>query len=500
MASIGTDSNGHRRILFVAPDGSRKTVRLGKVDQKTAEAVCRHVEALLSAKIAGQPIPRETAAWLAGIGDVLRDRLAAVKLIEPRAKACLGEFLRGHVLTRPDVKPATLEVWQQPVRNLIDFFGEQRELRSITPGDAENFRAWLMTQRLAPTTVAKRLTFARTFFHVARKHRLIDENPFSEVKIPPADVTARQRFIDRPTIQKVLDIAPPIWRTIIALVRFGGLRCPSEVLSLEWRHVNWEKALITVVSPKTDRYAGKGQRVIPLFEALRPYLLEAFEQAEPGQTYVVGGGYLAVAQGPHGWRNCNLRSRFEDLIRRAGLEPWPRLFHALRSSCETELLADYPVHVVARWMGHDPKISLKHYAQITPDDYRRAAGLSVGVNADGKEAAHFPAQQPAEMRGKEQQSKTEHMTLLPESAAVCGVFPHCAPMPERRGGDSNPRDPCGPTGFRNRPVQPLRHLSVNAPTSAGAGTAHTNCAVVGRQIGVGPAQRPHAAASASRAR
>ena len=30
---------------------------------------------------------------------------------------------------------------------------------------------------------------------------------------------------------------------------------------------------------------------------------------------------------------------------------------------------------------------------------------------------------------------------------------------ERRGGDSNSRDPCGPTGFRNRRIQPLCHLS-----------------------------------------
>ena len=30
---------------------------------------------------------------------------------------------------------------------------------------------------------------------------------------------------------------------------------------------------------------------------------------------------------------------------------------------------------------------------------------------------------------------------------------------QRRGGDSNPRDPCGPTGFRDRPIRPLWHLS-----------------------------------------
>ena len=31
MASIGTDPGGLRRILFVAPDGERKTIRLGKM-------------------------------------------------------------------------------------------------------------------------------------------------------------------------------------------------------------------------------------------------------------------------------------------------------------------------------------------------------------------------------------------------------------------------------------------------------------------------------------
>ena len=84
MASIVNDPNGRRRILFVAPDESRKTIRLGKCDRKTAESICRHVEALLAAKIGGQPVPRDTAAWLAGVGEKLRDRLAAVGRSKPQ--------------------------------------------------------------------------------------------------------------------------------------------------------------------------------------------------------------------------------------------------------------------------------------------------------------------------------------------------------------------------------------------------------------------------------
>jgi integrase len=300
MASITTQRGGNRCIQFVDENSARKTIRLGKCDRKAAESICRHVEALLGAKLTGQPIPRETAVWLAGVGAKLRNRLAAVGLVEAPKRMLLGEFLKQYILSRPDVKPTTLEVWQQPCRNLTDFFGAEKSLRSIATGDCDQFKAWLLTQELAAATVAKRLSFARTFLHVARKHKLIDENPFCEVKIPTANVSLRQRFIDRDMVQKLLDAANPTWRKIIALARYGGLRCPSEVLSLEWRHVDWERGRLTVPSPKTDRYDGKESRTIPLFPELRKYLEEAFELAEPGQTHVIGGDHLAKATRPTG--------------------------------------------------------------------------------------------------------------------------------------------------------------------------------------------------------
>ncbi|MGF1579973.1 MAG: hypothetical protein ACFCD0_11485 [Gemmataceae bacterium] len=69
-----------------------------------------------------------------------------------------------------------------------------------------------------------------------------------------------------------------------------------------------------------------------------------------------------------------MRTPIGKLVKRAGLESWPRLFHNLRSSRETELLEDSPVHVVAAWMGQDPKVSLKHYAQTTAEHFERATG------------------------------------------------------------------------------------------------------------------------------
>ena len=75
--------------------------------------------------------------------------------------------------------------------------------------------------------------------------------------------------------------------------------------------------------------------MVPLFPKLRPYLEEANGLAPVGTVYVVER-YRKGSMGPKGWRNCNLRTQFERIIKRAGLEPWPRLFHNLRASRETE--------------------------------------------------------------------------------------------------------------------------------------------------------------------
>jgi hypothetical protein len=47
---------------------------------------------------------------------------------------------------------------------------------------------------------------------------------------------------------------------------------------------------------------------------------------------------------------------------------------------------------------------------------------------------------------------------------------------KRRGGDSNPRDPCGPTGFRDQHIQPLCHLSGGLPPETNPVRSHSQTA------------------------
>ena len=49
MASLSTRSNGTRFIQFAGPDGSRPTIRLGRLPKKEAETILAKVEALAAA-------------------------------------------------------------------------------------------------------------------------------------------------------------------------------------------------------------------------------------------------------------------------------------------------------------------------------------------------------------------------------------------------------------------------------------------------------------------
>jgi integrase len=398
VASISRDKNGTRRILFVAPDGRRRTIRLGKASQRTAEGIKYRVEQLLESLQFNRSMEADLAEWVLALDLAFAKKLARVDLIpdpEAKAAATLAAFLKSYIDGRVDLKPATKIVRGQVIRDLNEFFGETREVQTISPGDADDFKQWLVGRKLAPTTIHKRLQVARSFFHAMRRRKLIGENPFDGVKAAATGIKDRQRFVTRAEIARVLDACPDRhWRAIVGLSRYGGLRCPSEVLSVRWQDVDWAAGRIVVQSPKTEHHVGKASRTIPLFPELRAILAESFALAPDGAVFVVDDKYRKAAMGPGGWINANLRTHFTRIVKRAGLAPWPRLFHNLRASRETELVESYPLQVVTDWLGNTPKVAMRHYLMTTDEHF--AAALKVdepAAEAVADKAAQKAAQQ-----------------------------------------------------------------------------------------------------------
>ncbi len=413
--------DGVHVVQIVGLDRERKTIRLSGIGERDAKRCKLRIEDLLSARRGNAAPSPELAAWLAGLPDDLYAKLARAGLCDPRPDRAqadgptLGEFLTKytHALS---VKDSTKTFVGHTVRNLRDFFGEQRALRSIAASGADSWRAWLVIdEKLAPATVSRRVRCARTIWRKAIRWELLEANPFEGMRTGLAVNEARKQFVSCDVIARVLEAAPDAeWRAIIGLSRFGGLRCPSEVLALRWHDLDWDRGTIRVRSIKTEHHAGRGERVIPMFARLRPLLLAAFDAAPDGAEYVI-----TKSRDP----GVNWRTTFEKIIDKAGVEAWPKLFHNLRASFESELMREYDLATVCRWTGHTPSVAATHYAMSVDldADFRRATGLEPAHEALHK-ALHAGAKSSA-TEGNDENTQNAKRTPLREIASGDALSP-----------------------------------------------------------------------------
>ncbi len=391
MASLSKDGSGWR-ILFVCPTTrKRPTIRLGECSKKNAQTTLNMVETLVEAKSLGQPMKQQTAAWLESITRTpLRERLAKVGLCEATTATLLGDFLdelSDQRVRRGDVKKCTVVSWGHTRRNLVEFFGADRMIDSITPADADEWAAWLAGHKqLAENTVRKRSANAKMFFRVAVRRKQIATNPFEGLVGSVTPSRGRQYFIPRETVTALLDqCRGPEFRLLLLFARYMGCRVPSEIVPLTWGDVDWENRRVVITSPKTERHPGGDKRVCPIFPEVFPALQDAFDTAPEGEVYV----FPSVRSGEK-----NLRTWLKRAIVKAGLTPWPRLWQNFRATRSTELADLFPSHVAAAWLGHTEKIADGHYRQVTTDHFRRATTESTGPQTQPQILAQNPAHSP----------------------------------------------------------------------------------------------------------
>ena len=48
----------------------------------------------------------------------------------------------------------------------------------------------------------------------------------------------------------------------------------------------------------------------------------------------------------------------------------------LRSTRETELAEEHPIHVVCKWLGNSQPVAAKHYLQVTDEHFEKAVELA----------------------------------------------------------------------------------------------------------------------------
>ena len=149
-------------------------------------------------------------------------------------------------------------------------------------------------------------------------------------------------------------------------------------------------------------------------------MLEAFEAAEPGESYVFRED-LRMSK--------NLRTQFNRLVERAGHSTFAKPFVNMRSTRETKLLEEYPAHVACYWIGNSTRGAVEHYAQVTDEQFKRAASEVV------QKAVQSRTEPQGNERNSSEQQSVQVSIISDHTTKLADVFL------------SLPNDPMGLVGF-----------------------------------------------------
>ncbi len=431
MASVIKTSGGKmpgRAVQFSDASGDRRTIRLGKVGLEAAREFKRKVESLLSWSITNQSPDAQTSAWLAGLSDKMHGKLAALGLVEPRepepTSPTLSAWLTKYIGQREaDLKPSSIKELRRTESLLIEHFGADLCIDQISANTAKDWRAWLAGRNLAEATVRLQCRNAKTIFNEAVERELLSVNQFRKLA-SRAIAADRDRYVTPDEAETILAACPNVrWRALFGLARLAGLRVPSETHILTWADVDWDRARLSVFSPKTERYEKHRRRAVPIVPKLMGVIQDAFDAADEGQELVVGLS-----------RN-NLHRTMHSILKRAEIEPWDRYFQVLRQSCETEWSERFPQHAVSAWLGHSEAVSREHYLQVTDAMFERA--VTPSDTTSGRGAAESAA------KGAAAGSRTESQGLA-NGQSASDASPHENPVFL----GSNAANATGPGGIR----------------------------------------------------
>lgn len=358
------DSGISYEIRFTL-DRERKTLFLGQ--REDAGIIFEMFSRLLQAQKDCLPTPVFVTAWVENLDNKLHERLAALGLVPKRPDQVTLTELYNRWLDYPvDRKENTLLNHRTAFNRVMDFFPPNLCVGKITEEDALRFKKFLQARNYAPATITGVFRKLSGWFTIGKKLGLVSGNPFESVKCDPMENESRKFYVKPEWYPKLIEACPSqSWRTLITLARIGGLRVDSETSALRWTDVDFGNNLLTVRSPKTERYPGKDKRIIPLFPELRTELQRQHNERDGESDYVLPN-----------FRSKNSRQQMFRIVYKAGLTPWDKLFNNMRASREMDLLEAFPAHVVSAWMGHSIQTERKHYVFAREEDYIKGVNFT----------------------------------------------------------------------------------------------------------------------------
>ena len=407
MASLTQQDSGYR-LQFYGPDKRKRSIWIGSASAKKAEEIKRHVEELIDARKLGVKPSPETVKWAVSVDSRIRNLLTdygmmhaeITQSVEASRTTCMS-MMDEYIEAKQHVGPKWRINFKQAKGWFFKFFPDDKLLTEVTDVECVAWLEWMtIEKKLAQATAGQHLKRCRQIFKSALLRRMIPVNPLSAVKASTSSDESRNLLVDSEDAEKIIAQTPDLeWAALIALARYGGLRCPSEVYKLRWSHILWTQNKFLVHSPKTTRY-GKSKRFFPITPGLRKHLEPLYNAVAPGVD--VPSDALVITRYRAGEKN--LRTQLARFIERAGLPELPKPFMNMRASArfDFEQYGQFTSDELNAWFGHSEAIARKHYGRLADVSYSKAANLTY-IRGDGSTGGSIGADQQGSESAKTQE-------------------------------------------------------------------------------------------------
>jgi len=242
--------------------------------------------------------------------------------------------------------------------NLMHHFRGMYLLR-ITPRHIEDYKKERINQ-VKPATVNRELALLKFMFSLAKKWKLVDENPVKEVKFFQ-EQRIEMHILNRKETNRLLYYAASHLKPIITLALNTGMR-KGEILNLRWSDIDFNKRYIFVRTTKSGK-----DRKIPMNHIVTSNL-KALKR--DGDFIFYNPKTKACLK--------DVKTAFKAACRRAGI---PDLrFHDLRHTAATLMVTGgVDIVTVKEILGHSSIEMTMRYAHPTPENKRKAVDVLASV-------------------------------------------------------------------------------------------------------------------------
>jgi len=333
---------------------------------------------------------RRVAEWL------LLKRNAAIeegRTVRPQVNRCKVDALFDLVVTdyRVNKKRSLAETERRIRKHLTPFFGG-RPAVGITSDLIVKFVEKRQAAGAANGEINRELAVLRRAYALGRKARKIDDAPSVDLL---EENSTRKGFFERHEFETVVSHLTPELAAVLRFAYVTGWRVRSEVLTLEWRHVDWANRTLRLEMGETKNDEARVFKFTSeLEEVLRTQ--DAYTRAvqrEKGRIYpwVFHRRGKPIKDYYTAWRtaclNAGLGQRDPE-TKRIHAERIPHDFR--RTAVRNLVNAGVPEKVAMQMTGHKTRSVFDHYHIVSPSDVERAAAL-LDAKLTADRAAHAAA-------------------------------------------------------------------------------------------------------------